>query len=109
MNAGKLRHRIELQSFTTVNDSYGQGTKTWTTYTVNGTVYAQIVPLQGRELLQAQQISAKVNHRIRIRYHSAVENEHRILFGVRIFEINAIVNFEERNIYHDLYCTEIVS
>jgi len=106
MNIGKLRHRVELKSATTEQDGYGESVETWSgdAYT---TVWASIEPLSGRELEHAQQITAETNHRIRIRYNSSVAAEHRAYWGSRIFEITAIINPEERNIYQDLYCKEI--
>jgi SPP1 family predicted phage head-tail adaptor len=104
MNAGRLRHRIELQSKTEATNSFGEVTLTYSTYT---TVWAEIRPLQGRELETAQQISADVNHKVTIRYNSSVVETDRILFGTRVLEIGGIVNTDERNIEQVLFCKEV--
>jgi len=105
MNIGKLRHRIELQSAIIDKDDYGQQTENHGTY---DTVWASVVPLTGRELEYAQQLQAETNYKITIRYNSAVKKTDQILFDDRIFEINAILNFEEKNEYLILLCKEAV-
>lgn len=104
MDIGKLRHIVYLQSPTNTQNSYGEQTQTWATYS---TVWASIEPLEGRELLHAQQISEEINSLVKIRYNSTVASEHRALFGTRTLEIKDIINVQERNILQKLYCKEI--
>jgi SPP1 family predicted phage head-tail adaptor len=104
MQAGKLKRRIILQSFTETPDGYGQAVKTWAALS---TVWAEIVALSGKELANAQQISAEVNYRIRIRYLSTVKAEHRVLFGSRIYNVTAPIP-DVNNTYLDLFCVEVI-
>ncbi len=104
MQAGKLRHRVELHSATAEQDTYGESIDTYASY---ATVWASVEPLQGRELEHAQQISAETNHKVIIRYNSSVASEHRVIFGSRTLEITAIINPQERNEYQILMCKEI--
>jgi SPP1 family predicted phage head-tail adaptor len=104
MNIGKLRHRVSLQSSTATANEFGEKIPAWSTY---ATVWAEIMPLQGRELENAQQISEKCDFEIFIRYNSAVQSTHRVIFGSRTFEIQAVLNIEERNAKLKLICTEI--
>ncbi|MBN1807188.1 MAG: phage head closure protein [Sedimentisphaerales bacterium] len=99
-----MRHRVELQQFAESQDGYGEMVREYTTY---ATVWAEIKPLQGKELEHAQQISAETDFQIRIRYNPAVASEHRVVFGNRVFEITAVKNTEERNEELVLMCKEI--
>lgn len=103
MQAGKLNQRIELQSATTAADSYGEPIQTWATY---ATVWAAVVPLSGRELIYAQQVSSETNIRITIRYTSSVAVGHRVKYGTRYFDINAVIDRDMRNEQIELMCKE---
>lgn len=105
MNIGKLRHRIELQSYTTTTDAVGQQVKSWVTY---DTVWAWIRPLSGKEIMNAQQAVAEITHKVTIRYQSELAVTHRIKFGTRYFNINFIANYDERNEFMEIMCKERV-
>ena len=104
MNAGQLRHRIELQSSDGSKNTFGEKEKIWTTY---ATVWASIEPLRGRELLWAQQISAELTHHIEIRYNSNVNAKHRARMGVRIFDFNTVKNVDEKDEMLEIFCKEL--
>lgn len=101
---GKLRHRVSLQSATTVNDSYGQPTRTWATY---ATVWALVEPVSGEESTLAMQLQGGTTHKITIRYRAGVSVGHRILYGTRIFNISAPPrDEEERKIWLEIDAEE---
>lgn len=104
MQAGKLRHRIELHSASESQNSFGEIEKTYSSY---DTVWGSIESLTGRELEHAQQISAETTLKVNIRYYSGVETGHRVIYGSRTLEITHIINPDERNIELILYCKEI--
>jgi SPP1 family predicted phage head-tail adaptor len=99
MQAGQLRHRITIQQRAqTVVD--GDQVTTWTDV---WTCSAAIEPISGREYFSAASISADVSHRIRIRYTSAFAPlpNMQIVYGSRTFDIQTVMNVEERN--HELH------
>ena len=104
MNIGRLRHRVGLSQASTAQNSFGEQIDTWSNYT---TVWGSVRPMKGQELEHAHQISAEVNHVVRIRYNSSVESDHRVTHDSRTFEIVSVINWQERNIFMDLYCKEI--
>ena len=104
MQAGRLRHRITIQTFTTTKDEFGQPVETWDTF---DTVWASVEPLTGREYFQAQQTQAEISYRVRIRYLSGVEPTMRVIHGSRTLEILAVLNAEERNREIQLMCREV--
>jgi SPP1 family predicted phage head-tail adaptor len=104
MQAGGLRHRIDIEQNVGTTDTFGATTDSWALFT---TLWAAIEPLSGRELLQAQQIQADITHRVRFRYVSGVTAKMRVLYGSRIFNILSIINPEERNREITLACKEL--
>lgn len=104
MRAGKLRHKIEIQSVSGSENDFGERVDEWTT---DATVSAAIEPLRGSERLLAQQVQANVSHLIIMRYR-AVTSDQRVKFGSRIFDIQAVLNIDERNRETHLACAEAV-
>lgn len=69
-------------------------------------IWAEIEPLSGSELTEAQQKVADATHQVTIRYLSGVTPDKRILFGVRELYIENVRNIEERNREMVLICVE---
>ena len=105
IRAGQLRHQIELQSPTDVEDGEGGVTQTWATFARR---MAAIEPLRGRELIEARQVAANVTHQVRLRYEPGVTPRCRVLFGDRILNIDSVIDLEERHIELSLLCKEDV-
>ena len=108
VRAGDLRHRVTLQSPVASQDGYGAETVTWTDV---ATVWAAVWPVRGREYFEARQTAAEVTHKVRIRYStdvSGVTPKWRVVFGSRRFDIEAVINPDERSKYLDLMCVEVI-
>jgi len=103
MNIGKLRHKIELQSYTTTADDVGHPVKTWATHS---TVWAWVRPMSGREVMNSQQPVGEITHKVTIRYNDTIAVTDRILFGTRYFYINFVANYDERNEFMEIMCKE---
>ena len=105
LRAGLLLHKIEIQVKTAHRDMMGQEVVTWDAFAY---AWASIDPLGGREYFAAQQIQSSISHKIMIRYQANIKPYHRIKWGEKIFDINAILNEGERNVSLILFCTEAV-
>jgi len=105
MRAGRLRHRVDLQHVTETQDSTGDPVRSYSTY---ATVWASIEPVSGREYYAAQQAGAVRQHKIVIRSRRDVAPTDRVMFGSRIFEVEAVLHPAERNIETHLMCKELV-
>lgn len=103
MRAGQLRHRLQLQEYVEAKNTFGEATKAWSTF---AEVWGAVMPLQGRERFSAQQVTPEVTHQIRIRHRAALETKHRIQFGQRTFNIESILNRDERNAEQTLLAVE---
>lgn len=104
MKAGKLRHRITLQAQSATQDAFGGQANTWTDV---ATVWAEIITLEGRELLAAQAVHNESRYKIRMRGISGdVNPAWRVKFGSRHLNILNAMNVEERGIEWQLLCSE---
>ena len=104
MQAGRLRHRIALQSNTPTRSTIGSQTDSWSTY---ATVWGSVEPMKGTEELATDQLNPIVSHLITIRYNLSVVAKHRVLFDSRIFEIISVIKKDSRNIMQELNCHEV--
>lgn len=105
MEAGKLRHRVELQRVAVTIDTHGDQVKTWTTL---AEVWASVEQLSGREFLQASASSSDITVRIRIRGRSdlVLTPKDRVKFGDRTFDIRHALDWGDRGVETQLLCTE---
>jgi len=92
MRAGRLRHRVALQSSVETND-HGSISQAWAT---QATVWADIRPLSGRELDIARQVNAQITHEVEMRYPSvSLTPKMRVVFDSRTFEIDSVITPNE--------------
>jgi head-tail adaptor len=108
MQAGKLRHQINLLSPPALTlAAYGKQPPAQAAFTLFATVWASIEPISSREMDFARSFAGTTSHKVRIRCLANVNKTLQVQYGSRVFSINGILNFEERNIFLDLYCTEM--
>ncbi len=102
MRAGLLKHRVALEkkSTTTIR---GVTTEAWGTEQV---LWAQIEPLTGRELERARMVVANATHKVTMRYWPGISSRDRLVFDNRTFNIEAVLNVDERNRELVLTCVE---
>ncbi len=96
MQAGRLRHRLEIQAPTEVQDDIGGVRFDYRPLT---TVWGSVEPLRTRELLEAQKMEARISHRITLRYvrHFNYQWRIRLLETTRLFDLFPARNIDERN------------
>lgn len=97
MQAGKLRHEIDIQSKTETRNSYAVE-DSWST---DATVRCSIEPLTSKDIETANKAGSQASHKITIRYYDGFDTDaspKKILFGSRVFYLAGIpLNLEERN------------
>jgi SPP1 family predicted phage head-tail adaptor len=74
--AGKLRHRIKIETPTHTQDANGTLTTTWAQL---DEVYAAIEPLSVRDFIAAQSQKSQVSTRITIRYRAGLTTDMRLI------------------------------
>lgn len=106
LRPGELNRRIKLQQRSTTKTDAGTEQTTWSDV---ATVWANVQPLSGRELMAAAAVNAEVTHLIVIRYRPGVTARMRAVYGTRIFDINAVIEPEMAHVSLELMCTEGVN
>lgn len=90
MLAPRLRHRVDIQNFTTTQDSTtGAVTDSWANFGTD--IPAEIWPLSGREFIAAQSIQSGVTTKITMRYQAGVESRMRVIHGSDIYAIKSVL------------------
>lgn len=103
IQAGRLRTRIDIQQPVRTPDRAGGFTQNWSTMT---TVWAEILPLSGKEVFEQMRLQSKISHKITIRHRDGVTGAMRIKAGGTIYLIKAIINPRNLNESLELYCEE---
>jgi len=89
MNAGDLRHRVELQRFTETQDPVtGEIVRGFAKVT---NLWAHVVPSSVREFIAAQAENSEVTGRITLRYRSDITNKDRIIYREKIYDILGVL------------------
>lgn len=102
IRAGKLRHRITIQTRTKTRTSGGGFTETWSD---TASVWASIEPSGGTERQEYAQLQQDVTHKITIRSRT-ITAQQRIKFGSRIFDIISFRDIDERDRRTEIMCNE---
>lgn len=92
MNPGILRNQVVIQRKTSTQSTTGEEVITWVNVAM---VWASIEPLRGQEFLEAARLAADIDARIRIRYRAGILPSMRVVFGERIFDIQAVIHVKE--------------
>ena len=94
MNAGRLRHHIQI--YKPVETPDGGGGKSLSLKLV-GASWAEIKPASAYAIQTAAASKQEISHKIRMRFRKDLTTDHSIKFDGRTFDIKAIINEEERN------------
>jgi SPP1 family predicted phage head-tail adaptor len=104
MRIGALRERVALHTVSTTVSTAGYQTDSWTT---TDTVWANVAPLQGRELYLAQAVKASLAYRVTIRYRTDVTGKTRVVWDSKTLEIHSMRDEQDaRDRFLVLDCSE---
>lgn len=84
---GELTERVELRRVTKTADGGGGYTRTWATY---AEVWARVVPLGGREAVEAGRVEGSTNYIITVRNRDDVLDEDVIAWKGRELNIRSV-------------------
>jgi len=92
--AFKLRHRVDIQAYTTTEDSdTGAVEESFVSIlsSDDALIPAEIAPLSGREFVAAQALQAGVNTRITIRWQAGIVPTMRVVHDGLNYDIKAVL------------------
>lgn len=103
--ASRLTRRIAIEEPADIPDGGGGFIRSWQHV---ADLWAEIMPMRGREALVAQQTVGVVTYRITMRYVAGLTTAMRVAYAGRYFEIRAVINEGEKNISLQLLAEEEV-
>lgn len=104
INNGRLRSRIDILKKWTKTTELGSDKEV---YKVLKTVYAEVRPLRGKEYLESVQLENSISYKITIRYTN-IDATHYIRYNNRFFDIESVIDVENRHRDIELMCKEHV-
>lgn len=105
-HASRLRQRLTLQEEVRTPDNAGGYVRSWKDV---ATLWAEIIPVSGRERFFAGKIESPATHRILMRYRSDITPAHRLVFEKRAFNIRHVANVGEENAMLEIMAEEGVA
>lgn len=105
MRAGRLRNRITVMEHVEEANALGQ---VKVIPTPKYKRWAFIEPLEGSELINAQQMQSDVTHRVSMRYSPEITSRMKLQYGDRTLEVVVPLNIDERNKETVLMCKEAI-
>ena len=107
MRTGAKRLYLVVQRPTDATDEYGQVSQTWGDF---ANVRGCSGPLNGRETIRGEKVSADVTHRVFIRYVDGIKPKMRLSDGSTgiVYNIVSIADRRDRRAELELMCRETV-
>ncbi len=94
MRAGRKDRRIDIQIRSTSTSNTGAKVESWTLYRE---VWAQVTPMDGREMFSADQITSEVDTEFKIDYIGALKPAtFRIKYVGKIYDIRYVAEVGRR-------------
>lgn len=94
-----LRDRVEIQTQSSVQDSFGQKLETWSTL---AQLWANVTPYAMGEVTIAGAPQHITKTRMVIRWRAGLKTDMRVVFKGNIYKIIGLRDFEERTEYIEL-------
>lgn len=101
INVGRLRKRINIYEWAESENEMGH---TVEGLTLKKTVWAEIHPYRGHELLEANMIEAESTYKITMRYFDGLTEEMYIEYKDEQYQITSIADLEMRHKYYEVIC-----
>ena len=101
MQAGRLRHRVQIQKKGEYDGGWGSPLPEWSDW---AQVWASVEPLRGQEFIAAQAAQSSTTVRVRMRYLPGITTEMRLVFEGRFYNIQAVIETESRRREIQLMC-----
>lgn len=98
-----LNKRLTIEQRDTIQDSVGQTIEAWQEV---DTVWGSLRPIRGREFFSASGQRAEITHEVIIRHGATVAPRDRIVSGQRVFDVQSVINIDERRRYLKLMVIE---
>lgn len=96
LDLGKMKHRIEIQVYSDVENEVGEITKAWTTYKK---LWSEKTQLKSSNTYSIGKEGIEYVYRFKIRYRTDLNENMRIVYGGIIYDIKHINPINELDLY----------
>lgn len=103
VDIGRLKQRISFCKLEEKEDKLGQS-KQFVKEVKK--VWANIIPISGKEFYEAKKLAADASYKIYVRYLSDIEPDMFIKYKEKIFDITSVVDMGMEHKMLELRCTE---
>lgn len=112
-HTGDFKQRVSFEYVDVTDDGMGGGTETWTELTKD---WVNIIPVSANQRLQLGAQGVSTTHKVQVRYRDDLDtlgyakkeynNELRIKYGGRVFNIQYVINEYEESYYFEMAAEE---
>lgn len=106
MNPGELRQRVTIMDPDSTKKN--EAGEVIPGYKEVATVWAKVIPIRGREYLEAKKIKPELQYRVTIRYRNDIHPAMALIWGKKELKIEAAIDIAGRHAFLELACTEEV-
>lgn len=99
VNSGDLDQRITFQAKISTPDGAGGSTTSWADIAVTPTVWAQVIPLMGREGAQEGGDAATANYKFTIRHRTDISEIDGIIWNGSNYNIRRVERVSGRELF----------
>ena len=100
---GSLRYRVNLEARQRTPEDGGAAVRSWLPV---GSLFAQIHPVSGREIVAADGTAGRVSHEVTVRYSADVQAGMRFVEGARVLLIHSAIDVGARRRWLKCLCEE---
>lgn len=104
MKVNELINRIDIQSYTRIENEVGEEVKQWQSYVP---LWSKFFNSSVKDQLKAGKDAASIVYEIVIRYRKDLNTTMRVVYKEKNYNIDHVVNYKEQNIETHLFCTLI--
>jgi SPP1 family predicted phage head-tail adaptor len=90
---GSMRRRLTLEAPARIGDEAGSATTTWSSL---GDVWGALTPRSGREIADADGLSARIDHELEIRWRNDITATMRFRDGATVYVVHAVKDDDTR-------------
>lgn len=102
MNVGRMRHRVQIQRRAAQSNDPAEDT--WPEV---ATVWAFVQPIRGDERYNQQRVESTADIKVTMRHGVPLDaRNNRLVYGARIFDVESVINIDERDRTLEVYCKE---
>ena len=96
MKIGKMRHRIEIQKYSNIENEVGEIIKEWVTYKK---IWSEKKQLRGNNTFEVNKEGIEYIYRFKVRYREDLHESMRIVHKCVIYDIKHINAINELGLY----------